>query len=59
MRSPEPLSANEKTAVYVRNSIPYEESYDLISGADKVIVPGVGAFEQAMHNMKQYQLFSG
>ncbi len=50
------IKSVEKALQYIGAQCVITRDTDLISGADKVIVPGVGAFEQAMHNMKQYQL---
>lgn len=50
------IKSVEKALQYIGAECVITRDIDLIRGADKVIVPGVGAFEQAMRNMKQYQL---
>lgn len=50
------IKSVEKALQYIGAQCVITRDTDFISAADKVIVPGVGAFEQAMDNMKQYQL---
>ena len=50
------IKSVEKALQYIGAQCVITRDTDLIGRADKVIVPGVGAFEQAMDNMRQYQL---
>lgn len=50
------IKSVEKALQYIGAQCVITRDIDFIKQADKVIVPGVGAFEQAMNNMNQYQL---
>ena len=50
------IKSVEKALQYIGAECVITRDTDVIKTADKVIVPGVGAFEDAMNKMTQYQL---
>ena len=50
------LKSVEKALAAVRQESVITRDFQTILSADKVILPGVGAFSDAMHNLKKYDL---
>ncbi len=53
------LKSVEKALAAVGHESVITRDFQTILSADKVILPGVGAFSDAMHNLKKYDLDQG